>query len=85
MSNGKRLVISSSVREDADTMFKINEYNDINGLFNEVQSDGGKRSETTIMLGACEFYMMLNCRPLCASIGIAAVGYDENGAVIHSS
>ncbi|CAM9799194.1 unnamed protein product, partial [Ectocarpus sp. 6 AP-2014] len=35
VSNGKRLVISSNVREDADTMFKINEYNDINGLFNE--------------------------------------------------
>ncbi|CAM9395572.1 unnamed protein product [Ectocarpus sp. 12 AP-2014] len=35
VSNGKRLVIGSSVREDADTMFKINEYNDINGLFNE--------------------------------------------------
>ncbi|CAM9159625.1 unnamed protein product, partial [Ectocarpus sp. 8 AP-2014] len=35
VSNGKRLVIGSSVREDADTMFKINEYNDINRLFNE--------------------------------------------------
>ncbi|CAM9602375.1 unnamed protein product, partial [Ectocarpus sp. 4 AP-2014] len=35
VSDGKRLVISSSVREDADTIFKINEYNEINGLFNE--------------------------------------------------